>query len=142
MMKNSVPKMVRSAQPFELWTASLPAPQSPVLKCGRRPVVVVSEDFCGEASTVTVIPLTRNRTDAQRPGHVLLCSRFLDAPSRALCEQVTTIDHSRLVRRIGFVEDAFDRFAIRRALSTHLNLTSLQNIVIQEPSLFVPADAV
>ena len=103
---------------FELWTADLPFLKGSTLKCGRRPVVIVSDDQSIEDSSyVSVVPLTKNLESRQLPTHVLLCSRYLDHPSRALCEQVTTLDKTRLVRRIGYVEDAFDRFAINRATS-------------------------
>lgn len=117
---------IRSAKPFELWTAVLPVVKGSSLKCGRRPVIVISEDDYGEQPFVTVIPLTRNLTAMQLPTHVLLCSRFLDEPSRALCEQVTTLDRARLIRRIGYIEEPFDRFAVRRALENRLRLDPMQ----------------
>ena len=143
-MKNKMkqPQNPRDMKPFELWTAQLPVEKGGSLKCGRRPVVVVSEETYGSLPHVSVVPLTRDLSSLQLPTHVLLCSRFLDSPSRALCEQVMTLEKSRLIRRIGYVEDAFDRFALRRALAVHLNLTSVQELGIQENSLYTPLCAV
>ena len=123
-MKNrkNHPQKTRDAKPFEIWIAQLPARKGCCTKCGRRPVVVISAEAYATLSHVSVIPLTKNLTARQLPTHVLLCSRFLDRPSRALCEQVTTVEKPHLIRRIGYVEEPFDRFALRRALALHLNL--------------------
>lgn len=110
-------------QRFDIWVADLPR-RGMELKAGRRPVVIVSnEEVCTELPFLTVVPLTKNLTTRQLPSHVLLCSRYLEHPSRALCEQVTTLDRSCLRRRIGHVEDPYDRFALNRALAVQLKLT-------------------
>lgn len=109
---------------FEIWLADLPTVKDSSMKKGRRPVVIVSTDEPYTALPfISVVPLTRDLTSQQLPSHVLLCSRYLDHPSRVLCEQIMTLDTSRLHRRIGFVEDPYDRFAINRALAVYLNLT-------------------
>lgn len=120
---------------FELWVAELPDVKDSVLKSGRRPVVIVS-DSDRESAFVSAVPLTKDRSSLQLPTHVLLCSRYLDHPSRALCEQVLTLDKSRLIRRIGYVEDPFDRFALNRALALHLNLPFTQGIYFTEDTLY------
>lgn len=122
---------------FEIWTADLPFLKDSELKCGRRPVVIVSDDKSIEGGGfVSVVPLTKDLESRQLPTHVLLCSRYLDHPSRALCEQVTTLDKSRLVRRIGYVEDPFDRFTINRALAAQLHLVFTQAIFVQEDPIY------
>ena len=118
---------------YELWTADLLFQKESGLKKGRRPVVVVSDgEDIGETGFVSVVPLTRELTKEQRLTHVLLCSRYLNHPSRALCEQITTVDKNRLVCRIGYVEDPYDRFAINRALAAQLHLAPAEIIYIQE----------
>ena len=118
---------------YELWTADLLFQKESGLKKGRRPVVVVSDgEDIGETGFVSVVPLTRELTKEQRLTHVLLCSRYLNHPSRALCEQITTVDKNRLVRRIGYVEDPYDRFTINRALAVHLHLAPAEIIYVQE----------
>lgn len=120
---------------FEIWLADLPASKGSVLKAGCRPVIIVSaDDFSTKLPFVSVIPLTGNRTSPQLPTHVLLCSPCLVRPSRVLCEQIMTLDKSCLRRRIGFVEDPYDRFAINRALAVQLNLTL--TTYIKEESLY------
>ena len=118
---------------FELWTADLPFPKESCLKKGRRPVVVVSdEETIEDTGFVSVVPLTEDLCQKQLLSHVLLCSRYLNHPSRALCEQITTVDKNRLVRRIGYVEDPYDRFTINRALAVHLHLAPAEIIYVQE----------
>ena len=118
---------------YELWTADLLFPKESGLKKGRRPVVVVSDgETIGDTGFVSVVPLTKDLCQKQLLSHVLLCSRYLNHPSRALCEQITTVDKNRLVRRIGYVEDPYDRFAINRALAAHLHLAPAEIIYIQE----------
>ena len=118
---------------FELWTADLLFPKESCLKKGRRPVVVVSdEETIEDTGFVSIVPLTKDLCQKQLLSHVLLCSRYLNHPSRALCEQITTVDKNRLVRRIGYVEDPYDRFAINRALAVHLHLAPAEIIYVQE----------
>lgn len=122
---------------FELWTADMPKLPGSSLKSRRRPVIIISNDDCYvNLPFVSVVPLKKDLTTTQLPSHVLLCSRYLDHPSRALCEQVTTVDKSCLRRRIGYVEEAYDRFAINRALSVSLNLTLTTYIYTKEESLY------
>ena len=133
MISNAIKREEQSVKRFEIWTADLPFLKGSTLKCGRRPVVIVSDDQSIEDnSSVSVVPLTKNLEGRQLPTHVLLCSRYLNHPSRALCEQVTTLDMTRLVHRIGYVEDPFDRFAINRALAAQFHLAPAQMIYVQE----------
>ena len=122
---------------FEIWTADMPRNPASSCKSGRRPVIIISADErYTKLPFVSIVPLTKDLTMTQLPSHVLLCSRYLDQPSRALCEQITTLDKSCLHRRIGYVEDPYDRFAIKRALAAHLNLTLTTYIYETEDSLY------
>ena len=120
---------------FEIWSADFPVSKESAGEGTRRPVVIVSnEEIISDLPFLCVVPLTKDLTSRQLPSHVLLCSRYLTNPSRALCEQVTTLDKSYLHYRIGYVEDPYDRFALNRALAVYLNLTSIT--YIQEESLY------
>lgn len=122
---------------FEIWTADMPKKSDSSLKHGRRPVIIVSDDdYYVDLPYVSIVPLTKDLTTTQLPSHVLLCSRYLDQPSRALCEQITTLDKSCLHRRIGYVEEPYDRFAINRALAVHLHLTLTTYIYEKEDSIY------
>lgn len=122
---------------FEIWTADLPKKPGSSMKYGRRPVIIVSDDDCYvDLPYVSIVPLTKNLTTTQLPSHILLCSRYLDQPSRVLCEQITAVDKSCLHRRIGYVEDPYDRFALNRALAAHFNLTLTTYICTKEDSIY------
>ena len=120
---------------FELWLAYLPTMKKSDSKDECRPVIIISDDDpCESTSNVTIVPVTRNLTSPQRSTHVLLNRCCLDRPGRALCEQVMLLNRSRLVCRIGCVEDSFERFSINHALAAHLGLT--QAIYIQEDTIY------
>ena len=109
---------------FELWLANLPGTNANPLVSGYCPVVIVSDPNLDTPTfSVSVVPLTEDRTAVQLPTHVLLCSQYLEHPNRALCEQVTTVDKARLLHCLGSIVDPYDRFALNRALAIHLNLT-------------------
>ena len=128
---------VRKANvPFEIWTAQWPAPKGHSLTRDHRPVVVISGDSDETLPYVSVVPLDWNLTGKQSPTHVLLCHRLFGVPSCALCEQVMTIEKKRLIRCIGCVDDAFDRFALRRAIATHLNLMDAPGELVSQASLY------
>lgn len=120
---------------FELWIADLSDVADRALKSGCRPVVLVS-DSNHETSSISVVPLTKDRSSLQLPTHVLLCSRYLEHPCRALCEQILTLEKSRLMCRIGSVEDPYDRFALNRAIALHLNLPFMQEIYHTEDNFY------
>lgn len=73
---------------------------------GNRPAIIVSNDTCNKVSaTVTVVPLTSKRKTSL-PTHVLITSSDcgeLSSTSLALCEQVRTIDKSRIGNKMGKV---------------------------------------
>ena len=106
-------------KPYEIWLARLPKGCERHLRV-RRPVVLVSEPTA--EGWVSVVPCTSNLTDAQQPTHVLLQEQGLDRDSRALCERVQTVQDSCLVRRIGYVHQPFDRYALHHALACHFGL--------------------
>lgn len=90
---------------------------------GRRPVIILSDD--PESETVTVIPLTSIRDGTQLAAHIILTGNGLDVPSRALCNQVQSIDKQTLVRCVGCVHDPFDRLMLAHAVAVHLGLLNL-----------------
>ena len=68
---------------------------------GTRPVIIVSNDVGNTHSgTVIVIPLT-SQTKRKLPTHFALVEDWLPYSSTALCEQVRTIDKSRLKEQLG-----------------------------------------
>jgi mRNA interferase MazF len=87
------------------------APRSGSEQQGNRPVVIVSNDGFNETPgwrSVIVVPVSTASAQARRgPTAVPLPkgSGGLTADSVALCHQVTTLDRSKLTRRMGRLSD-------------------------------------
>jgi mRNA interferase MazF len=106
-----------------VWIALDPARGAEVPK--TRPCVVVSRDIANEVSpTVTVVPLSSVRgRAAERLVQPVLRAKESHLPkdSRALCDQVRTIDKGRLRRTAGVLSTDIMR-RIDRGLLLHLGL--------------------
>ncbi|MBI5488413.1 MAG: type II toxin-antitoxin system PemK/MazF family toxin [Deltaproteobacteria bacterium] len=89
----------------EVFWAEL-APRSGSEQSGRRPVIVVSHDGFNRVPTwrsVVVVPLSTSAVQARRgPTAIILdtSATGLRRDSVALCHQVTTLDRSKLARRV------------------------------------------
>ncbi|MBQ7868650.1 MAG: type II toxin-antitoxin system PemK/MazF family toxin [Clostridia bacterium] len=71
---------------------------------GRRPVVIIQNDIGNlHASTVIAVPLTGSTSKPPLPTHAPIPEGEggLWRASTALCEQVRTLEKSRLSRRLG-----------------------------------------
>lgn len=91
-------------------------------QAGSRPAIIVSNDIGNEhAPVVEVVYLTGMRKK-KLPTHV----RIYSAPytSTALCEQVDTVDKSRLDRWIGHVS-VKEQEEINKALAVSLGLEAV-----------------
>ncbi len=106
-----------------VWVALDPARGAEVPK--TRPCVVVSRTEANEISwTVTVVPLSSVREKRQdRLIQPILPSKETRLPrdSRALCDQVRTIDKGRIHRTIGVLSGG-TLTRIDRGLILHLQL--------------------
>lgn len=71
---------------------------------GRRPVIIIQNDVGNlHAPTVIVAPLTASTGKPPLPTHVTLKAGQggLKRTSIVLCEQVRTLEKTRLMRRVG-----------------------------------------
>lgn len=110
---------------FDIWKADLPTIENSHVQRGFRPVVIVSNNLANAHSPViTVIPLTSRKEKKPLRTHVHLLTEGLTVESLALCEQILTIDKSRLRRYVGSVTDTTDRAAINRAMSVQLGMAA------------------
>ncbi len=95
----------------ELYWARL-FPRSGSEQKGRRPVIVVSNDGFNEVPTwrsLIVVPVTTSTRQAQRGPTVVSLSRTesgLPDASLAICHQITTLDRSKMEKRIGALPGA------------------------------------
>ncbi|MBI5510394.1 MAG: type II toxin-antitoxin system PemK/MazF family toxin [Deltaproteobacteria bacterium] len=90
----------------EVYWANI-VPRSGSEQQGTRPVVVMSHDSFNETPTwrsVIVVPLTTSESQARRgPTAVEIPAGAAGLKRRgvALCHQVTTLDRSKLTKRVG-----------------------------------------
>jgi mRNA interferase MazF len=92
-----------------------------------RPVIVVSNEAANRHSpVVTVVPLTSKIKPNRPPTNTTVHAKGLQVPSAALCEQLMTVDRSRLVNRIGYIQNRAEQNAIRRGLQIQLGLVPPQ----------------
>lgn len=106
-----------------VWVALDPARGAKIPK--TRPCVVVSRDIANEVSqTITVVPLSSVKgKSSERLVQPILHAKVSGLPkdSRALCDQVRTIDKSRIRGTAGVLSTEIVR-TIDRGLILHLNL--------------------
>jgi mRNA interferase MazF len=85
----------------------------------RCPAVIVSNDSANRfLNRVQVVPLSRN-TSKLYPSEAKV--RIRDAESKAMADQITTADKSRLTERIGNLS-ATDLRAVEAAIRVQLSL--------------------
>ena len=89
-----------------------------------RPVVVFSNNTNNEFSgTVTVLPITSKNTSKIYPFEVFLPEGTGNLPknSKVKADQIRTLDKTRLVKKIGELEQK-DISEIERAIKIHLGI--------------------
>lgn len=110
----------------EVYWASL-APRSGSEQQGTRPVIVVSHDGFNETPTwrsVIVVPCTTSKAQRMRGPTVVSLPRGsggLSRESAALCHQLTTLDRTKLTKRVGQL-DASAMRAIEAAIRAALDM--------------------
>lgn len=75
---------------------------------GTRPAVIVSNELANRHSSVVEVVFLTTRSKTNLPTHIPVCSN--GRPSTALCEQITSVD----VSRIGTYEGALSPEEMRR----------------------------
>jgi mRNA interferase MazF len=91
-------------------------------QAGMRPAVVVSNDVNNEHSPIVIVAaLTRTIPKKAYPFAVPVEAGALPEPGTILCNQLMTVDKTRLVRHRGDVDESL-RPALARALAVALDL--------------------
>jgi mRNA interferase MazF len=93
-----------------------------------RPALVIQNDITNEHSGTTIVaPITSNVRTPISPLHVLLAAddtTGLSVPSMALLNQIRTVDHRRLVKRMGVVNTPTMKL-VNESIEISLGLLSL-----------------
>lgn len=107
----------------EIWLACL----DPVIGhelAKTRPVLIVSNDTNNQyAGTVTIVPVTSQKTEKIYPFEVFLPKGAANLPrvSKAITDHIRTLDKRRLIKRFGILEETtMDK--VDQALIIHLNI--------------------
>jgi mRNA interferase MazF len=112
---------------WDLFWADLDYPVGSEQRGDRRPVLVVSNDGINRSlPVITQIPLTKLEGKTRRvyPFEVLLPKEVVGTgwTSIAMPQQVRTIDKSRLLERIGALNDPMLRAEIENRLLEHFGI--------------------
>lgn len=102
---------------------------------GIRPVLIVQNDFGNKYSpTVIVLPITSKVFKTKLPTHVPIQKKELyglKKDSIILVEQVRTIDKSRLIKKIGSLDDAIME-KVKNALKVNFNIRAKFNDIFYD----------
>ena len=94
---------------MEIWYAKLDRRDGSSVQGGSRPVLILSNDINNAVSSVvTVLPMTSRPKKLDLPSHTWIEADGIegfDTGALVLAEQITTIDQSRLVFRMGGLKD-------------------------------------
>lgn len=83
------------------------SPRSGSEQSGKRPVIIMSHNAFNQTAgwrSIIVIPISTSEKQARRGPTTVLVSALSTGLSRdsiALCHQVTTVDRSKLMQKIG-----------------------------------------
>lgn len=80
---------------------------------GVRPCVIIQNDKGNQYSTTTIVCPITTKNKSKMPTHVAIST--LPRPSVIICEQIRTIDKSRLLDHAGSVSDS-ELTALNRAI--------------------------
>ena len=84
-----------------------PLVENSSVQCLVRPALVLQPTSMNNTSTTTIVcPLSSVKKKLHLPYHIELGNRFgLRRDSIALLEQITVIDQSTIIKRIGHIDD-------------------------------------
>ncbi len=79
---------------------------------GKRPVLIISNDYENLLDIVTIIPITSLKDGRKIYPNELLLQDELEKPSILLCQQIRTISKNRLIKKLTSI----DNYIIRRKI--------------------------
>ncbi len=79
---------------------------------GKRPVLIISNNYENLLDIVTIIPITSLKDGRRIYPNELLLKHQLEKPSILLCQQIRTISKSRLIKKLTTI----DNYSIRKKI--------------------------
>ena len=72
---------------------------------GKRPVLIISNNYENLLDVVTIIPITSLKDGRKIYPNELLLQDELEKPSILLCQQIRTISKSRLIKKLTSIDN-------------------------------------
>lgn len=76
---------------------------------GKRPVLIISNNYENLVDIVTIIPITSLKNSRKIYPNELLLENELELPSILLCQQIRTISKSRLIKKLTTINNYITR---------------------------------
>ena len=76
---------------------------------GKRPVLIISNNYENLLETVTIIPITSLKNGRKVYPNELLLKNELEVPSILLCQQIRTISKNRLIKKLTSIDNFITR---------------------------------
>ena len=83
---------------------------------GKRPVLIISNNYENLLDVVTILPITSLKRDRKVYPNEFLLQNELEKPSIILCQQIRTISKKRLVKKLTTIDNPFSRKKIMEIL--------------------------
>ena len=72
---------------------------------GKRPVLIISNNYENLLDVVTIIPITSLKDGRKVYPNELLLQNELEIPSILLCQQIRTISKNRLIKKLTTIDN-------------------------------------
>jgi mRNA interferase MazF len=72
---------------------------------GKRPVLVISNNYENLLDVITIIPITSLKEGRKIYPNELLLKNELEKPSILLCQQIRTISKNRLIKKLTSIDN-------------------------------------
>jgi len=72
---------------------------------GKRPVLIISNNYENLLDVVTIIPITSLKNGRKIYPNELLLKDGLEKPSILLCQQIRTISKNRLIKKLTSIDN-------------------------------------
>ena len=107
-----------------------PMVDSSSVQVGIRPALVLQPTSMNISSTTTIVcPLSSVKKKLFYPYHIVLGKRFgLRMDSIALLEQISVIDQSAIIKRVGHIEDTLVIARINKGLCSILGIPEIEHM--------------